>query len=413
MLRQVLLSAATIVILLAATALTASPAGASLFEGLGHLPAGPSSSAAAVSADGSVVVGNVPIAHPLEDGTAYYTYEAFRWTRSGGMAGLGALADRNDCRATGVSADGAVVVGTCMSVGPGWTMMNNEAFRWTQGTMTGLGFPSGMSNSSAVGVSGDGQAVIIDNFNFGTFGLSGSTWRWSPTASWESLNVQGSARGVSRDGHVIIGYYFPHFFEEGEPAYALRWTERDGTLFLNLLPGRNTAYAQDVSDDGSVVVGWDAYFPQRCIDPPGQPGPDQAFRWTEALGTVGLGCLPGDNASEALAVSADGTIVVGWSGMHALMQGLSNKHAFIWTADDGMRDLLEVLRTDYAIDMAGWTLTEAVDISADGRTIVGNGFNPEGHEEAWVAVIPEPATLALVAAGLAVAATGRRRAIHP
>ena len=404
MLRQVLLSAATIVILLAATALTASPAGASLFEGLGHLPAGPSSSAAAVSADGSVVVGNVPIAHPLEDGTAYYTYEAFRWTRSGGMAGLGALGDRNESRATGVSADGAVVVGTCMSVGRGWAMMNFEAFRWTQGTMTGLGFPSGMSNSSAVGVSGDGQAVIIDTV--GTVGFSGSTWRWSPTSPWESLNVQGRASGVSRDGHVIIGY---NYTLTRETTYALRWTERDGTLFLNLLPGQNTAYAHDVSDDGSVIVGRNALFPQSSIDPQGQPGPDQAFRWTEALGTVGLGCLPGDNASDALAVSGDGTIVVGWSGMHDLRY----KHAFIWTADDGMRDLLEVLCTDYAIDMAGWTLTEAVDISADGRTIVGNGFNPEGHEEAWVAVIPEPATLALVAAGLAVAATGRRRAIHP
>jgi probable HAF family extracellular repeat protein len=405
MVRHVLLSAATIVVLFAATALTASPADASLFEGLGHLPAGPSASAAAVSADGSVVVGNALITHPLEDGTAYYTSEAFRWTRSGGMAGLGALGDRNESRATGVSADGAVVVGTCISVGPGWAMMNFEAFRWTQGTMTGLGFPSGQTTTSAVGVSGDGQAVIIYNF-----GLPGSTWRWSPTSSWESLHVQGRATGVSRDGHVIIGYnYFPQSFDTGQPTYASRWTERDGTLFLDLLPGQNVAYAHDVSDDGSVIVGRNALFPQSSIDPQGQPGPDQAFRWTEALGTVGLGCLPGDNASDALAVSGDGTIVVGWSGMHDLRY----KHAFIWTADDGMRDLLEVLCTDYAIDMAGWTLTEAVDISADGRTIVGNGFNPEGHEEAWVAVIPEPATLALVAAGLAVAATGRRRAIHP
>jgi len=405
MLRHVLLSAATIAILLAATAFTASPADASLFEGLGHLPACPSTSAAAVSADGAVVVGNALIAHPGEDGTAYYSYEAFRWTRSGGMAGLGALGDRNESRATGVSADGAVVVGTCMSVGPGWAMINDEAFRWTVGTMTGLGFPSGMSITFAVGVSGDGQAVIIDSM-----WDPASTWRWSPTSPWESLNVQGRATGVSRDGHVIIGC---NYTLTRETIYALRWTERDGTLFLNLLPGQNVAHAHDVSDDGSVIVGRNYYFTQSSVDPPGQPGPDQAFRWTEALGTVGLGRLPGDNASEALAVSGDGTIVVGWSGMYALMHPLSNKHAFIWTADDGMRDLLEVLRTDYGIDMAGWMLTEAVDISADGRTIVGNGFNPQGHEEAWVAVIPEPATLALVAAGLAVAAAGRRRAIHP
>ena len=38
-------------------------------------------------------------------------------------------------------------------------------------------------------------------------------------------------------------------------------------------------------------------------------------------------------------------------------------------------------------------------ISDDGKTIVGYGTNPEGNTEAWIATIPEPATLLLLGLG--------------
>jgi hypothetical protein len=41
-------------------------------------------------------------------------------------------------------------------------------------------------------------------------------------------------------------------------------------------------------------------------------------------------------------------------------------------------------------------------VSDDGRTIVGNGINPAGLSEPWLAHIPEPATFAIAAmSGLA------------
>ena len=40
------------------------------------------------------------------------------------------------------------------------------------------------------------------------------------------------------------------------------------------------------------------------------------------------------------------------------------------------------------LDLAGWQLTEATGVSANGRTIVGNGINPDGQQEAWIATIP-------------------------
>lgn len=73
----------------------------------------------------------------------------------------------------------------------------------------------------------------------------------------------------------------------------------------------------------------------------------------------------------------------------------------------GPRSLQDVLASDYGLDLTGWHLEGASGISADGRTIVGNGLNPSGAPEAWIAVIPEPSTGLLVAFGLV--ALARRR----
>lgn len=72
-----------------------------------------------------------------------------------------------------------------------------------------------------------------------------------------------------------------------------------------------------------------------------------------------------------------------------------------------MRDLKDVLTDEFGLDLAGWTLVEARAITPDGRTIVGSGFNPLGQQEAWLAHIPEPATLSLLALGAIL--LGRRR----
>jgi uncharacterized membrane protein len=112
--------------------------------------------------------------------------------------------------------------------------------------------------------------------------------------------------------------------------------------------------AHDASADGSVVVGeyWELVDPFFIR---------QGFRWQASTGMLDIGALNPDAPEvQPLAVSNDGSRIVGWS---RATSGFIRP--FVWTAAGGMQELIEVPGSD-AI---------ATDISADGLTIVGHFFD--------------------------------------
>jgi probable HAF family extracellular repeat protein len=118
-----------------------------------------------------------------------------------------------------------------------------------------------------------------------------------------------------------------------------------------------------------------------------------------------LGDLPGGSFnSVATAVSADGTIVYGDSSA-----GPGATSAFIWDAAHGMRDLATVLTNEYGMSLGGWRLYTVTGTSADGLTIVGQGFNAAGASESFVVVLPEPTAAAATGAVAWLALRRRRR----
>jgi len=51
--------------------------------------------------------------------------------------------------------------------------------------------------------------------------------------------------------------------------------------------------------------------------------------------------------------------------------------------------------------MDGWDLEQATAISADGLTVIGWGYGPDGGEEAWLAHLGQPSAVEIPAASTA------------
>lgn len=368
--------------------------GPASFHGLGDLPGGTFGSwAGGVSVDGSVVVGLSIVSCPPSDSCQF---EAFRW-QNGNMTGLGFLPSLYSppfSQANGASASGAVVVGDGSSL-----QGTNEPFRWENGNIVGLGrIPGAWQNAHfATGVSADGQRAV--GWGYNTNGDKAQAWLWENGAMAglgyllpEPLNPYYSAAyGISGDGNVIVGSS-----DSLDGAQAFRWTNgvMSGLGYLPSpfpsSPGSDiflTSGANSASYDGAYIVGASRAFDYEGHDQ------TEAFRWFDGA-MIGLGDLPGGAFnSYGTAVSTDGSIVVGYGTTG------DGYRAFAWDFDHGMRDLRDVLIGDYGLDLMGWTLTDATGISTDGRVIVGNGINPMGDNEGWIARVPEPSSAIMLAFG--------------
>ena len=331
------------------------------FTNLGFLPGHAMSRASAVSADGSVVVGTAT--------TAGGGSQAFRWTATTGMAGLGFLPGGTRSAATGVSADGSVVVGTGDTSGTPPTP--SSAWRWSVATGTVRVQPvSGSYLCAASGVSGDGATVA------GTcLTVNDEAFRWTESSGPTGLgrfgggsNQTSSAAAISSNGALIVG--------AGHPVLtgAVSWPTGASATLLGKLPGDASARATAVSRDGTVIVGASTDGAQVS----------RAFVWTQSTGMVALdGAAAGLRQHVAAGVSGDGTIVVGWATLD------NADIAIVWDAKQGLRRLDVALATEHGTDIGGWKLERATAISDDGRTIAGFGTDPLGQTEGWIVRLPD------------------------
>ena len=118
-----------------------------------------------------------------------------------------------------------------------------------------------------------------------------------------------------------------------------------------------------------------------------------------------------------MGISHDGSTLVGTELLWGTSPSYQNTYdAILWRKNDSGYELLRVedLLRQHKINLHGWNLTEVVDVSADGRTLVGKGLNPNGVEQSWYAVlgdtgVPEPTGLATGLLGLPWAICTMRR----
>lgn len=214
-----------------------------------------SSYARGVSADGSVIVGG----SSSRQGSEAFVY------RNGVMTGLGHLPGSNRSSATAISADGSIIVGNSSQR----YHNRSDAFVIQDGNMLALGdLDGGRYWTEATDISGDGR-VIVGNAQ-GEFGQEAFFYQdgimLGLGGAAEGAAFRSVANGVSYDGSTIVGVVNGIGGE-----HASVWTKTitdtydlirlDELLLLYDVDVEAEGWerltsAMDVSDDGSVIVGF-------------------------------------------------------------------------------------------------------------------------------------------------------------
>lgn len=154
---------------------------------------------------------------------------------------------------------------------------------------------------------------------------------------------------------------------------ACYWQSSQATRLSPPPPQSFSTGVWGASADGSILVGG------------GSIGSDEfSFRWKFSTGLIKLG--NGAYSTELYATSADGELLAG------LLTTDGGDSAAIWDAQRGWQNIHDLLETKYGVvSVTGWYLESVRCISADGQTVAGTGYNPQGNYEGWIAFIPRPA----------------------
>ena len=195
------------------------------------------SEALGISGDGRVVVGKSKNTDPNDASKS--VKEAFAW-EAGVMTGLGFLqedADKAESEATAASYDGSSIVGSSKVENP-----NNpdksvkQAFLWEDGVMSGLGFlgaAEGVFESKATGVSADGSIVVGESRT--ASGKEGFVWTAASGEMSSLRDVIEADAGVDLTGWTLDKP--PVMSADGESMVALATNpEGEKQAFITYLP---------------------------------------------------------------------------------------------------------------------------------------------------------------------------------
>ena len=294
-------------------------------------------------------------------------------TQSGAITGQAAIGDPSECLATGVAANGALVAFHGDPVKGGvW-----NGTTWTD-VVNPFSAVCDREDSAAWDISADGSIVVGMLWN----GCNGQAFRMTPSgvAKLDLLGEPqtgsdgtGSNRAtvVSDDGSVTAGWAERTSADRSPAA----WTA-DGHGFL-LDP-------DDVETPGEVL----------SIDANGETmagilGGD-GFVWTKGTGLAKIlrfdQALPSDPVYPN-AMSADGAVIFGGVGDAFF----STPTAFAWTAQGGMRALLDVAKAAGVTVPDGVLLNSVLGASADGTVLIGTAMDAQGASKTFVLRLPATA----------------------
>lgn len=230
------------------------------------------------------------------------------------------------------------------------------------------------------GVAANGRAVA-GSVSVDTNGpLPGQSSRvrpfiWTPENGSQELPVPDGTKNarpnnISADGSTVLGWYDT---PNGSTRFGARWVNGEFIPFST--PSMFVGEANTSTPDGSVILGRTA-------------GPKlEAWYWTQEKGVQLLGRLGAINTSSANAVSDDGQVIAGFGGSVAQFPGdVSGHRAFLWTPELGFVDFQNFLAAQGSA-FEGWIINSTNAMNADGTRFVGSGYSPRGLS-GWMIDIP-------------------------
>lgn len=315
-------------------------AGEFSFTPLGYgLPNAAGLALANISGDGKTLVGTSYF--DLTD-AGYGSARAWVWTAEAGFQELSRLNNAQYTDAVCVNYNGSLVGGSSKS----------QPVLWSSGVIDPIDSAGG--NAAVYKMSDSGKVLLGSN-------PAGEVY-WLTDRVMHSLDSVsgGGTSAMSRDGQTLVGARgtFDHTTgtSTGQPMVWNNFAPH----FLPVPFGCESAYAESCSADGSIIYG-------------STRNPNTVFRYfNNSFEDLGVDFHP-------QVCSADGSIVLG----HELSS--AGGAVVLWSRSTGMVRLQEFLQ-NHGADVSGWTLVRAV-LSADGTTIAGQGINPQGRDEIWLATI--------------------------
>ena len=330
-----------------------------------------------LSRDGRVIVGNT---------VSDEAYETWRWVQDDpagwqrlGLATVPVLG--TGAGSPDVSYDGTRVSATILGGAGGESRTSPYA---TQGIWTnGLGWTELLpplppdcifldtGYASAWGLSGDG--VSLTGFYWrdtqgGVLGLARpcvSTIAGGPVGLAADLGASARVNASNFDGTVVVGW-------EEAPDGTWRPTAwRNGVKML-LTDTLALCSADGVNADGSVIVGTTYNLQAARVNPARWDWNGSEYVLTD------LGVLPGTPQTwiayvYANSVTDDGSMVVG-ANRFQNNGPYSNVTGFVWTQEDGMRDIVDVV-ADHGLAFPEDFMVIDLQVSPDGSAIAGTGLN--------------------------------------
>lgn len=332
-----------------------------------------------IAADGSVV--------------SFNNSGAYIWTATDGSKSIGANYSTAGV-AVGGSGIAAAPFGNTNKVIVGgnsggsvyyWIGDTNGTGTWSSAVGTGTAYCTSASASNFwmggnQGTTTGSRVAYRFKYSSGTWGSLGLPSSYNNDAYIYGISDIGTYAGRAQYGAV----------SGGGARGAVASGAGGGLAGLDPLVGAMStsveAVANAVSRDGTRAGGWStaAGGIQR-----------QGTIWQvgSSLNKTPLVAIPfigTDNYAEVQALNSDGTVAAGYA--RDLVAG--TRRAWLWDAANGSRDL-STLVPELA---SGWTNLNVRGMSGDGLTIVGDG-SFGGTTTAWVAVVPEPATVGLFVLG--------------